>query len=271
MGLIRGALVTIFTILLFLSLFATASSLTISMSLNYNVIKPEVHSIVSDIILNQTEIPEEIEKGLANMQLYCQNNSVLVQENEDYTFELPCEVVNQGTEAIILYAIEDIVEETYYKEYDCDFMNCFEEEAPPFFLFSKHAQGYFMGWFYISLLISIALMVLLFFFIESKTSLPLVLGVVLIVLSFIFLGIGKLLSLIIGWEYAQIVLAFFTQSYTIFLIFLILGIVSIGVGIVLKFLSVGSFFARIFKKDEKITKKDLKEAIEENKKSKKKK
>ena len=277
MGFIRGALVTILTILLFVSLFSTAAFLTVSMSLDYNVIKPEIHTIVNNIILNQTDMDEQFDEALKGMQFYCQTNTVFSQPIEEeglfenYSLEIPCEVVKQGTDSIITYLIDDLVEKNYYKEYDCGFMDCFEQEGSPFFLLSEHTRDYFKGWFYTGLIVSIILAGLLFFFVESKTSFPFFLGAILIVVSFIFLGIGKLLPLLIGWEYAQIVLAFFTQSYPIFLVFLILGIVSIGIGIILKFLFIGRFFANLFKKDEKLTKKDLKEAIEESKKRPKKK
>jgi len=268
MGFIRGALVTIITILLFISLFSAAGFLTVSMSLDYNVIKPEVHRIVSDIILNQTDMDEQIDEAMAGMQFYCQNNTVFVQNVEGYTLELPCEVINQGSEAVIIYAIDDMVEKNYYKEYDCEFRECFSQEENMFFVFSKHSQNYWNYWFYISLIISIILGVLLFFCMESKTSFPFLLGILLIVVSAPFLGMGKLLGLLIGWEYVEIFSAFFTQAYSVFLIFLVLGVISIGIGIIMKFLSVGRFFAKIFKKDDKLTKKDLKEAIQESKKKK---
>ena len=278
MGIIRGALVTIFTVLLFVSLFSTASFLTISMSLNYDIIKPEVKNIVNSLVLNQTDLPEQIDDSLEIMQVYCQNNTVFSQEIEEtdflnnYTFEIPCEVINQGSEAVINYTIDDLVEKNYYKEYDCEFRDCFAQaEGLPFFLFSKHSKNYWNGWFYTAFFISLGLAALLFFFMANKTNFPFLLGIVLMVVSLPFLGVGKLIGLIVGWEYAQIFSAFFTQSYTTFLIFIILGIISIGVGITLKFLSVGRFFAKLFKKNDKVTKKDLKAAIDEIKKPKKKK
>ena len=263
MSIIRGALVTIITILLFISLFSTAVFLTISMSLDYEVIKPEIYTIVNDIILNQSDITEQIDESLGVMQIYCENNSVFVQENEDYTFEFPCEIVNQGTSAIITHAIESMIEEHYYKEYDCEFKECFSQEENMFFVFSKHSQDYWTCWFYLGLMISIGLVVLLFFFMESKSSLPFLLGILLIVISLPFLGMGKLLILLLGWEYSQIFAAFFTQTYTLFLIFLILGVVSIGIGIVLKFLAVGRFFGKVLKSEEKVSKKDIRESVKE--------
>ena len=141
MGFIRTALVTIITILLFISLFSAASFLTISMSLNYDVIKPEVHNIVNEIILNQTE---QIDSELAEMQLYCQNNTVFTRDVEEYIIELPCEIINQGSDAIITYVVDDLVEKNYYKEYDCDFRDCFSQEENLFFIFSKIPFSYFI-------------------------------------------------------------------------------------------------------------------------------
>ena len=84
----------------------------------------------------------------------------------------------------------------------------------------------------------------------------------MIVVSLPFLGIGKLLSLIIGWEYAQIFGVFLTSSYPVFLIFFVSGIILISVGIVLKFLSAGRTIGNIFGGEkEKVSKKGIKEEI----------
>ena len=264
MGFIRGALVTITTILLFVSLFSTAAFLTVSMSLDYDVIKPEIKNIISEIGLEQTGFSEQVDEIVTTMQLYCQTsgNTVFSYNVEEYSVEIPCTTIDQGSEAIIDYAIDDLVEENYYKEYDCEFRDCIEEEGPIVFL-SKHSQDYFFSWFYIALAVSVLLGVLLFFFMESKGGYPFLLGALLVVVSLPFLGVGKLISAVVGWEYAQIFSAFFTQSYTTFLIFIILGVISIGIGIILKFLAVGRFFGGLFKKEEKLTKKDIKDGIKE--------
>lgn len=273
MGFIRGALVTITSILLFVSLFSTAGLLTISMSLDYNVIKPEIKNIINEVGLEQTGFSEHIDEAILTMQLYCQNTNVTTfsYNIEQYNFNIPCEIINQGSEAVVNYALDDFVEDTYYKEYDCEFTDCFAQESPPLFLLSKHSQDYWYSWFYIALIVSVALAVLLFFFMQSKTNYPFLLGALFIVVSLPFLLAGKLVSTVVGWEYAQILGSFFTQAYTVFLIFIVLGVISLGIGIVLKFLSIGRFFGNLFKKDDKVTKKDLKEAVEEIKKPKKKK
>jgi len=264
MGFIRGALVTITTILLFVSLLSTGIFLTISLSLNYNVIKPEVQTIVQGIILEENNV-NGIDTAIVAMQLYCKqtNNTMFVHNLEGYDIEIPCDVINQGSEAVINHTVDDLVEQNYYKEYDCEFMDCFNQEGPPFFLLSKHSKDYFNHWFYICFIISILLAIGLFFFAQSKNGYPFLIGILLIVASLPFLGIGKIISMVIGWEYAEIFSAFFTQSYAIFLIYIILGIIAIGTGIVLKFLSIGRFFGKLFKKDEKVTKEDIKDSVKE--------
>jgi hypothetical protein len=263
MGMIRGALVTVFTILLFLSLFSSAIFLTMSMSLNLNVIKPEIEGIVDNLIRNQTTIASDIDRDLVDMQVFCQNNTELTRLYLDFPVTIPCETVSQGSESIIAYTIGDLVEKNYYKEYDCNFRDCFSEEGNPFFLISKHSKDYWNGWFIWSLIISIVFSVLIFVFMESRNNLPFLLGILFIMVSLPLLGMGKLLGLLIGWESAQIFGAFFTKSYTTFLIFLVLGVIAIGLGLVLKFLSVGRFISKIFKKDKKVSKEELKEGLKE--------
>lgn len=270
MGIIRGALVTLITILLFGSLFLTGSFLTLSMSLNYQVIQLKV----VDTLIEQTNISDQISSELEDMQDYCQNNTHYMKTFENYSIDIPCSIINQDSEeTIVNYIVSSVVEKNYYKEYDCNFMDCFVQDGNPFFVFSEHSKDYFNSWFYKSLIISLVLAGLIFVFMEKRNNLFFLLGIVLIILSFLFLGIGKIVSLIIGWEFAQIVGVLFTQSYSVFMIFIISGIVLIGMGILLKFLSFGRFIERLFRRDEKVNKEDvkkeIKEAIKEEKKSKK--
>lgn len=263
MGLIRGGLLTLVSILLFLSLFATNTFLTMSMSLNHNVVKPELISVVNSILINQTNVADDINKNIGWMQLYCKNNSVFTKKISDpeFVFEIPCEVVENGSEAIINYAVNDIVETNYYKKYDCKFWQC--EYNPPFYLFSEKAYNYWKGWFYWSLFASLVLIALAFILIEIRSSIPFLLGGILIISSLPFVKIEWLFSLLGSWKFLQFFSLFFSESYKVFLISFISGVLLIGIGIVLKFLGIGDLISKLFriKKSTKIDKKELKEEI----------
>ena len=242
MGLIRGALFILLTIVLFLSLLFMGARLTVSMSLDYDYVKPEIKNVVNGLVLDQVG-SSEIETLVERMQFYCNttNSTVLNQDFQGQTLEIPCDVAYQGSDVVINYIVDDLVEENYYKDYNCEFTDCFGLEEQPFFLFSKHTKDYFHGWFYIGLVLSILLAIGLFLLSESKTSYPFIVGGILLVASLPFLLVGKLISFFVGIEYTQIFGLFFSQAYTLFIVFIILAVVSFCIGVLLKFISVGSF------------------------------
>lgn len=276
MGILRGGLVTIVTILLFGSLVFTGVSLTIYFSLDYGALKPEMRNVVHDILIKEANLNGTIDNNLRYMKIFCDNHDVYTQEMENYSLEIPCDVVNQGSDAIINYTIDDLIEKNYYKEYNCSFIDCFSHEETPFFVFSKQSHDYWNSKFYLGLIISIILGALLFFFMDGRNNYPFFLGTLLVVLSFLFLGAGKIVSMIAGGKlggYADAFALFFTQAYLVFLIFIILGVILIFLGIVLKFISFGRFIAKLFKREGKVNKeqikKEVKEAVIEEKKPKK--
>lgn len=239
------------------------------MSLDYETIKPEITSIVSDIMRNQSDVAQNLDDVLQVMQVYCQNNTEFVYSFQDYVFTFPCETINNGSEAVITYAISDLVEQNYYKKYDCKFWQC--DMNPPYHLISEKAHNYWRGLFYWSLIISLILIALTFLLIENKHDLPILAGIVLIISSLPFLKINWLLGLLKSWPFFEIFQAFFTKAYVVFLIAFIAGIVLIGIGIVLKFLGLGRFLGKWFgqKESKKNESEDEEEEKPKSKKSKK--
>ena len=66
MGIIRSGLLTIVSILLFLSILSMNSFMTVSMSLDYDVLKPELTSVVQDLVQEQVS-SEDIDKNLTTL------------------------------------------------------------------------------------------------------------------------------------------------------------------------------------------------------------
>ena len=93
MGLIRGGLLTIVSAILFLSFFAGNAFLTLTWSLEYDTIQPELTSVIKDTIGSKMNLDEVMNENFEAMQLYCQNNSEFVFSEGGYTFEIPCDVV----------------------------------------------------------------------------------------------------------------------------------------------------------------------------------
>ncbi|MBA7707240.1 hypothetical protein ES703_116109 [subsurface metagenome] len=165
MGAIRGVLLVFVSVLLFLVLLVGNTFLTLSLSLNYNNVKPELVSTIGifvgdgmSFIIEETvgkkvesiedDLSDEINKNLEIMEEYCQNNSDYVFSYEGNTFVIPCSVVSQGSEAIIEEGITNIVDDFYYAEYNCGFWDCFEKTGSPFFLISQKAKNYWNSKFY---------------------------------------------------------------------------------------------------------------------------
>lgn len=269
MGLIRGGLMFVVVVLLFWSFLAGNVFLTLSMSLDYDVIQPELSSSIKGVIGSQMNLTEQVDNRLEAMEIYCVNNSEsFVFSEGDYTFDVPCEVVPQGSGVIEDYLINDIIEKSYYQEYECSFIDCIRnfDLKQPFFLVSAKAYDYWKNKFYFSLIVSIILVVLVFFLVEQKFNFPIVVGTLMILSSLPFMKINSLISLFTNEFYAQFFNIFLSKSYTVFLIMFILGIFILAIGLTLRFFKFGFWVSELFDKlagkgeGEKTT--DVKKVIE---------
>lgn len=295
MGAIRGVLLVIVSILLFLLFLAGNTFLTLSLSLDYDNVKPELVStmgafvedgmsfIIEEAVGEKVEsieagLSDEINKNLEIMEEYCQNNSDYVFSYGENTLVIPCSVVSQGSEAIIEEGITNIVDDFYYAEYNCGFWDCFEKTGSPFFLISEKAKDYWNSKFYLVLIASFVLIVLIFFLVEKKSNLFVVAGSLLIISALPFMKlnsfVGSLLNPFLSASgipsdmsssFLNIFSIFFTKAYNVFLISVISGIVILSIGILLKLFGVGftisNLFSRFQKKDVKKDKKFSKDKI----------
>jgi hypothetical protein len=243
MGVIRGALVAIISILLFLSLFGMSTFLTMSLSLEYDILEPELTSSIMGVVSSQINT-SDIDEQLLPMALYCENYSEYTFMQEVYNYTVPCELALQGSDAILEYIIQSSIEEAYYREYDCEFWECDSDD--PLFLFSQHSKNYWQGLFYKCLIISVILAAALLLVMEKRINWPFLVGIILIVSGLLFLGIGWIFSLVSEWKYVQMVTLFFTKINVAFLYCLVIGVVLIGIGLVLKFLDFGNKITKIF-------------------------
>lgn len=238
MGFIRGLLAVIVGTLLFVSILAGVLLLTVSSSLKYENIKENLAPIAKEA-LGQVEFTNQLQSMSSVMKSYCSKNSEYIFKYQNYSLAFPCEIVLQGTDATINYGIEKTIEGIYYREYDCDFLNCFAKGEIPLFLISQKAEDFWTSKFYLSLLISILLAVLMFFIVKKKTGFPIILGSFFVVVSLAILGIGKLISKFFDNATGNLVGLFFSASYSLFIKMLIAGIVLIITGIILKIMGVG--------------------------------
>jgi len=167
------------------------------------------------------------------------NNTEFAYTVENVTLDVPCEDINNGSEAIINYVIEVMVEDTYYKDYDCNFWEC--DMSPPYHLISEKAQEYWGEWFYLTFILSIVLIAGSVLIMENRSGYPLILGGLIIISSLIFARIEWIFSFLGDGEFISFVGLFFSEAYNIFLTELVIGIVLILIGVALKFLGIGQW------------------------------
>ncbi len=258
MGIIRGGLVALISIMLFLSLLSMNIFMTMSLSLKYDVIKPKL----SNLILNTAKENIDINQFDNLIKLYCQNNnSFPIKDfiNDSFVVdeEISCDLaLQEGSEAVLKDMIDKGIDKSYYAEYNCTVFNCNEgneENQQAFsiqkflFLFSEQIKDYWKKWFYWTIVLSIILCSLLFFLMENRSSFPFLVGGLLIVASLPFLGLDWLIMKLTK-EYFQFVLLYFSKSYFTFLFGTILGVVLIILGIAVKFLNIGDKIFGFFRK-----------------------
>src|SRR3989344_9484351 len=151
MGLIRGGLFVIASVLLFIALLVGNLFLTLNKSLEYENIQEKLPSLIRSYAEEQFRLTATINREFPTINAYCQNNSEYVFNEYGRTFIVPCGIVSQGPELIVENEINRFVEETYYKDYNCNFWNCFKETEIPFFLVSEKAKNYWNEKFYFTL------------------------------------------------------------------------------------------------------------------------
>ena len=256
---IRGGLFVIASVLLFIFLLIGNVLMTVEKSLEYENLQKELMPVIKDIAEEQYEISEIVDGNLPVIEVYCRNNSEFVFSKEGGTFEVSCEDAGEGVDAVINSTLENFIEDMYYKDYDCSFIECFEKgKGIPYFLVSEKTKNYFHGKFYLVLLILIGLILVMFFLVKSKVNLLFVLGLMMIVSSLPFMKINSLLSYFAEKGVLKIIAVFFSGAYSVFIYVFSVGLATLIIGIFMKFFGWGfkinemiQNFSKRFSKGEK--------------------
>ena len=255
MGLIRGGTVVIVSILLLISFLVTVSILTLSSSLKYENVKEGLSPIIKETIQQESGgLP--IGNNLSMIEQYCKNNSEFVFSEGIYIVTIPCEIAKQGNDAIIEKGINDVINESYYKNYDCSFFDCLQKPGAPFSLVSQGAYEYWKSKFYLALVLSIILVIALFLLVENKSNAFILSGALLIVSSLPLFGLKNIAGFFVDKSILKFLSVFFAQASSVFYKALIVGIVLLSIGIIIKFVGVSmkiSDFINKFHKGDKTT------------------
>jgi len=251
MGLIRSSLVVTVSSILFLSLFLGNAFLTLSWSLEYNNVAPQITNFATDII-NSQGIKQSIEDNSQYMKTYCKQYDSFVYSQNEITIEIPCDIIRSGTSSIINYSTSTLVHDLYYKNYDCSFWECLKKDSQPFVLISEKSMDYWHKLYFYSIFSSIILLLLLLLVIEAKHSTLTITGVLMIVSAFPFRKLNWLIGFFPKGIFTNLSLALFQKSYNVFLIMTIIGLSLFAIGIGFEFLGFGLWFTKLigaFKKD----------------------
>ncbi len=266
MGFLRSGFVVLLSVLFFVSLLTTGLFATVSSSLSYENVQPKISSIATQIVEEQIGESEMVGELTPYLETYCIENSEVTYELEGYTFVFPCEVLKQSTENIVAYGVNYLIEDFYYKNYTCDFWECFEEEDMPLFLVSEYGRDYWKSWFIKSFLISLLLATGMILLSRKKSNGFVLTGAITVFVSLIVLKFGKIgafifkmiispVSSALSAETSQVVLTeivdvFFSSSGKVFLWMFIIALILIGVGILLRLFRIGFKISDFFKRIE---------------------
>jgi len=232
MGLIRGGLLFVISSLIMFTLLAANLSLTFSLSLEDNNLQSE---ILSDFSSGDQEIDftKEVEDNFDSLVEHCENNTSFEFSQEGYEIDIPCEIVDQGPEAVVDEAFNDIIEGAIEQQYPDSGFSGFSK-----LLFSSNASGYWLNYFYIILGILFVLVLIMFFLIEERINFPITFGFLLITSSLPFAAVN-FLSPLLENSLLRPLSILFSEAYIVFLGALILGVSLIMIGFGLKFFKFG--------------------------------
>ncbi len=257
MGFIRGSLLVIVSVLLFLGFLVANSLLTATLTLDYENVRPELVNIAKDLI--EQQVGKEVNEALVGYQdefeEYCQANEEYVFNEAGYDFFLSCDnFVNASLDDFVEQSVGSIVEDLYYKEYDCEFWDCLKQ-GDPLFLVSEKAHDYWKIKFLQSLLVVGVLLVLVFFLVSKKANTLILSGSLLIGSSIPFFGLQKLSGFIMTKDILQFLGIIFSKANIVFWISFIAGLVLLAAGIGLRIFGIGLKISERFSK--KIEEKNL--------------
>lgn len=241
MGIIRGGLFVIISVLLFTFMIISSLFLNFSLSLEYENLQEGITNIVYNLTQEGTLADQLNQQVINAAKVYCEvtQNSDLVIEQWGQEISVSCESINLGLEEIVAEFTSNLLEEVYYKEYDCDFIDCFEELGNPLFLVSEKTKDFLHEKYQQTLIISLILLIPSFLLIQKKRDFPIVLGILIILASMPLIGLKKLLSLLPENVVTEVSSIFFIQTNSIVIRMVIIGVVLILFGIVFKMFGLG--------------------------------
>jgi hypothetical protein len=231
MGMIKGSMLVICSILLVIFLFLAGTSKTIDLSLEKDLVKGTLVSEANNSLQGFDSILEQI---YSQMVIDCESNSHLLIGNSTQNRTIYCEDVSLGTEKIMERLIEEQINSQYDKEYDCNFFDCVKDGNQGAFL-SNHAREYWNGKFWTFLVLSLICLGLIIFLLTEKYYSGVFLSGVLFVVSSIPLRSMEWIAVLLGGKWIDTVSTFvniyFSKSYILFWTYIIIAFLLFSISI----------------------------------------
>ncbi|HOF44440.1 MAG TPA: hypothetical protein PKW70_03540 [Candidatus Pacearchaeota archaeon] len=228
MSFIRGAVITLFGLVLTICILLMNVSITFASSLDYDDLKPALDNSANGVIDSIVDFEEVFGKELNN---YCNIDSQYIFNYGNESFAIPCEVIEEGEDSIATYIQNNFIEQIYYADYDCKFWECVKESEVPFVLISDKARVYWAGKAILLAVMSLVLFGLIFLVAENRPSKFISFGILLALCSLPFKNMNWI-SKIVPAQVAPLFSLFSQKAHTVFVIMLIISIILALIGIV---------------------------------------
>ena len=252
MGFFRRSLLTFFCILLLISLIALNLFFTLSLSLKYENVQKEISPLIQRLATDSNAFEEfglegfdlnkSTDETMEKMRAHCLTNTDYVFSFENYTISIPCSSLSGGKMSVVNETAKSMIKEFYYKNYECDFWNCFSQEGFPFFLVSQKAKDYWNSKFYLFLVISLVLFALCLLLSEKKSNGLILTGSLFVLSSLPLLKIENFIISLTSENLNPIyplLNIFFSEAKTVFWISFIIGVVLVCAGFWVRFVGFG--------------------------------
>lgn len=223
MGIFRGGLLVISVVLFFLAILVQGFFLIVYLSLDYDSVNSRFSSIASGML--EEEVP-----------------LVLLEQSQEQ--------------------ISGMIEEKYYKEYDCKFFDCIKKTNESLSLVSKHAQDYWKGRFLSFLIVSLVLAGVVFLLVEHKPNFLFISSILFGLSSLIFLKLNSIATIILKplfaaesslgelsfYSFIDMFSIFLSRAPEVFIWFAVIGILFLVTWIIIKVLEIGFEISSIIEK-----------------------
>ena len=240
-----------------------------SLSLDHDTINPELTKIVTKITNEQLNLNQLVNTQYPTLLNICKNQTKIYLANYSIpsSFSVPCDTIEKNPEEIINYTIHQIIEESYYKDYDCKFSEC--TKSSPLYIISEANRNNLKSKFNKTLIFSIILIIIIFLLVEKKKNTLTVTGIILILAALPLTKIDfpiklftKTLGIVaktnfINNDISNLILLMFSKTQTVFNVNIMLGTMLIVLGIGLGFLKLLTKG-----KEKKFTKREVEEIVD---------